>query len=82
MKATVEVDIVELELKYCERCGGLWLRETGTQDVYCNPCVAQLAEFPARGLKRGPRTERNHGSDIEGYGGEGLSYICGEGGHA
>ena len=29
------LEIVRLELKYCERCGGLWMRIWGTEDVYC-----------------------------------------------
>jgi Zn-finger nucleic acid-binding protein len=24
-----------LELKYCERCGGLWLRPQGTDGLFC-----------------------------------------------
>ena len=32
-------EAIELELKYCERCGALWLRLRGAQDIYCAPCV-------------------------------------------
>jgi hypothetical protein len=35
-EATMEfegLEIVRLELKYCERCGGLWMRTWGTDDV-------------------------------------------------
>ncbi len=28
-------EVTQLELKYCERCGALWLRLRGVQDVYC-----------------------------------------------
>ena len=35
-----------VELKYCERCGGLWLRETGTGQVYCKGCRPEVAELP------------------------------------
>jgi len=28
-----------LNLKYCERCGGLWLRRTGSKQSICNPCA-------------------------------------------
>jgi hypothetical protein len=38
-------EIEEVELKYCERCGGLWLRLKGSQQVYCSPCVPKMAEF-------------------------------------
>ena len=34
-----------LELKYCEHCGALWLREPGS-DVYCANCRPQIAELP------------------------------------
>ena len=82
MKAIMEVDIVEVELKYCERCGSLWLREQGTRDVYCEACAAKLAEFPSHRRKRGPHTERKRDSDIEGGCYDGLAFICGEGGNA
>lgn len=35
-----------LELKYCERCGGLWLRPTGGEQIYCVVCARQMAEMP------------------------------------
>ena len=38
----------QLELKYCERCGGLWLRNQGEEEVYCPGCVPKMAEFPRR----------------------------------
>ena len=37
---------VRLELKYCEHCGGLWLRECGAGVVYCQNCLPQIAELP------------------------------------
>ena len=37
---------VGVELKYCEHCGGLWVRERGT-GVYCKNCQATVAELPA-----------------------------------
>jgi hypothetical protein len=37
---------VRVELKYCERCGGLWVRECGTGEVYCGRCLAQIADLP------------------------------------
>ncbi len=36
-----------VELKYCERCGGLWLRECGAGQVYCAKCQPLVAELPA-----------------------------------
>ncbi len=35
-----------MELKYCERCGGLWLRECGAGVVYCDNCLPELADLP------------------------------------
>lgn len=39
--------IVRMELKYCERCGGLLLRRTGEAVVYCGPCEAMMRDLPA-----------------------------------
>jgi hypothetical protein len=41
---------VRMELKYCERCGGLWLRLKGSDLVYCPACSMVLA-----GVVRDPR---------------------------
>ena len=30
-----------VELKYCEGCGGLWLRPRGAEEVYCPECAAE-----------------------------------------
>lgn len=35
-----------VELKYCEHCGGLWLRECGEGTVYCPNCQPKVAELP------------------------------------
>jgi Zn-finger nucleic acid-binding protein len=35
-----------LELKYCERCGGLWLRPAGGQQIYCVICARAMSEMP------------------------------------
>ena len=32
---------VGVELKYCEHCGGLWVRERGAGAVNCNRLPAQ-----------------------------------------
>lgn len=40
----------KMELKYCERCGGLWLRPRDSEAVYCARCAEAMAELPpARG---------------------------------
>jgi uncharacterized Zn finger protein (UPF0148 family) len=38
--------MIRMELKYCERCGGLLLRRAGEAVVYCSPCEAQMRELP------------------------------------
>ena len=35
-----------LELKYCERCGGLWLRPVSGAQIYCTGCAPAMAELP------------------------------------
>ena len=39
-----EREVIQLELKYCERCGGLWLRRKGRVEVYCGPCGTQMQD--------------------------------------
>lgn len=34
------------ELKYCEHCGGLWVRECGAGVVYCENCQPRVADLP------------------------------------
>ena len=52
-------DIIQLELKYCERCGGLRLRPKDSPVHYCVPCRRLLDEMaPARyhrGRRNSPR---------------------------
>ena len=53
-----ELEIVELELKYCETCGGLWMREHGEDSVQCPACRKRLARYPFGGGRQlGPRRE-------------------------
>jgi len=47
---TIDSNVIQMELKYCERCGGLWLRLKGSDLVYCAACSVILA-----GLARDPR---------------------------
>ena len=35
----------KLELKYCERCGGLWLRPQGGEAVYCSTCAVVMRDI-------------------------------------
>jgi len=51
-------EIVRLELKYCERCGGLWVRECGAGVVYCDHCQRNVAELPAATMRKAGRRAR------------------------
>ena len=35
----------KVELKYCEHCGALWVREAG-MGVYCAKCEVKVADLP------------------------------------
>jgi Zn-finger nucleic acid-binding protein len=54
----VESPRVLVELKYCERCGGLWLRPQSTDGVYCTTCRARLAAMPDPGQPPARRARR------------------------
>jgi hypothetical protein len=56
--------VIQLELKYCERCGGLWRRPRGSDLVFCAPCALVLSGLrtsfqatlpPRRRFRRGPQ---------------------------
>ena len=34
----VKSEFIQLELKYCERCGALWVRAAGSEVVFCGMC--------------------------------------------
>ena len=48
-----ELEIVQLELKYCESCGGLWLRPKGSQQVECAACATRFKQAFGRPGKGG-----------------------------
>jgi len=33
------IQIRRMELKYCERCGSIWLRRCGSEQTQCAPCA-------------------------------------------
>ncbi len=37
-------NLFRVELKYCERCGGLWFRHEHSREVLCAPCTVQCAD--------------------------------------
>ncbi len=62
-----------LELKYCERCGGLWLRPVGGGQIYCVGCGREMAQLPPAArepetaqLPRGTRWDADDG-DSDSY---------------
>lgn len=57
------IDIIQLELKYCERCGGLWLRVKDSEEVYCYNCGPRMADFPVRTTHREEKTGMNREID-------------------
>jgi hypothetical protein len=69
-----------VELKYCERCGGLWLRLHGDEEVYCPECTPKMAELPPRRRGRVLVVAVNSLDELEGC----LAELTGitEGGHA
>ena len=76
-----ELEVVELELKYCERCAGIWLRPVGSDGSYCLRCEAQMKPpgLQWRGRGRGPYLMRR--AEVEGKLEEHLM-LCEEGGNA
>ena len=81
----MEIDeqvIVEVELKYCERCGALWLRVAGDTEVYCEACIPQVARLPAvRKRKQVERVMVHSDTDMEACL-EQLATVWAEGGNA
>jgi hypothetical protein len=73
-------EVIQLELKYCERCGALWLRISGAQEIYCAPCDLEVLDLPApRKIATKPRLPGNHKIEAEARR-EDLSAIYGPGG--
>ena len=46
METQSELQTCRLELKYCERCGALWVRRSGGEESYCAGCAAYIEELP------------------------------------
>ncbi len=60
-----DAKILRMELKYCERCGGLWVRPLVSGEVYCSQCVAQVLDLPIGRPKLKARSFTN-GFEIKG----------------
>lgn len=52
--STRSSDTAVMDLKYCERCGGLWLRRRDSEEVYCSECGPKMAavKVSRRGSER------------------------------
>lgn len=37
---------LQFELKYCERCGLLWVRAHSSERIYCLNCAREMADLP------------------------------------
>jgi hypothetical protein len=54
-----DVEGIARDLKYCERCGGLWVRALGGTGVYCSSCQGYFAARPnVGGTQWQPRRAR------------------------
>ena len=38
----------KLELKYCEGCGALTMRATGSERIYCRKCALRFAQIAVK----------------------------------
>jgi Zn-finger nucleic acid-binding protein len=77
-----DFELIQMELKYCERCGGLWLRVRGSGEVYCASCVVEMTDPSVLHYRKSQsRLPANHKVDIKTQGID-LAAICGEGGNA
>jgi hypothetical protein len=85
MEAIMKIEdpeVIQLELKYGERGGALWLRLRGAQQVYCAPCDLEMLDlFCPRQVSSRPRLPGNHKIEVKAQPGD-LSAICGKGGTA
>jgi len=57
----VERQEIRVDLKYCERCGGLWLRLQGAHGVHCASCHVLLETRPDPGVAPLPKPRRRNG---------------------
>lgn len=68
-----------MDLKVCEACGGLWIRNGREAGVYCRYCVVILAEFPAPRAKRATGRRRRTTAGVF-HGPETAAAECANGG--
>lgn len=77
----IEQGDVVLELKYCERCGGLWLRPRLDDESYCEGCRTamtawlQVREARPRSRRPNQRTPRDLHHDSLSHRGHGRLVV-------
>jgi hypothetical protein len=49
-----------MQLKICEGCGRIWLRDQGINRVYCQRCDVHLRQYPEPGSRR----QRRHAHTV------------------
>jgi Zn-finger nucleic acid-binding protein len=54
MDQEAKMDFCCVELKYCERCGALWLRNAGRDESYCAVCFMQMKDTPQPKKRKNP----------------------------
>lgn len=48
----LETESIHLELKYCERCGALWLRLQGSDALFCAGCARSMVRSRTPSMER------------------------------
>ena len=76
MQRSNSAEELTLELKYCERCGALWLRPARGQQVYCVDCALEIADLPLASSEQETPTRGSRGNVV---GGEFGEYAEGDG---
>jgi len=66
MKGNCRENEMRVELKYCEHCGGLWVREGGA-GVYCEKCQPKIADLAIPKRQRRPKLPVGRRTVVEGY---------------
>jgi hypothetical protein len=56
---------IRVELKYCERCGGLWFRPENTQASLCAPCTVEPVDTFLRHRERPIAPPPDHKPQIQ-----------------
>ena len=58
---------VKVELKYCERCGGLFFRRSDAIDVYCFRCEPEMRQMAPATKK--PASREHWSRTVQAFGG-------------